>query len=542
MKPTPLIRAALATTIVMVGSYAAVTPATRAASTRALPAATDTQTLLVANNYNPTSLDPAISYDQVGPAVFRSVYEQLVRLQGVSTSQYEGVLATSWSSNAAKTVWTFHLRHGVTFHDGTPFNADAVRFSINRILTINQSPSFIMGQFMNTHSVKVLDPYTVRFDLTVPAPRLLAAMSSQWGNWIVSPTTIRAHTVKNDQGQTWLNGHDAGSGPYMISSYVPNSSITLVQYPRYWRGFPGKHVKRVVMTFVTGEATRRGLLEQGAIDLTLTFSPQNLRQMAQNPGLRVDQAPGVLQEELVPTAYGPFTSPLARQALAYAFDYDAMNKGFLAGFAEQSQGPVAHHIFGHDSALPMYHTDLNRARQLFAQAGVKPGTTITAWYIADDALAKQIALITQGQLGQLGFNVRLTGYDTAAFQNAQAGNAPISQRPNLWVSNWFPDYSDPIDVITPLYHTKVGGLGAVNMGLYSNKQVDKLLAQAAITTDPARQQQLFDQIQYILDVSDPAAVYISDTAYQSVYRSNLHGFSSNPTYGNTFDYYPLWKS
>ncbi len=541
MKPIPLIRAVLAASVVTAGSYVAGVHASRAASTRRTPTTTDPQTLLVANNYNPTSFDPAISYDQVGPAVFRSVYEQLVRLQGTSQSQYEGVLATSWSANAGKTVWTFHLRHGVTFHDGTPFNADAVQFSINRILTINQSPSFIMGQFMNTHSVRVLDPYTVQFDLTVPAPRLLAAMSSQWGNWIVSPATIKAHTVKNDQGQAWLANHDAGSGPYTISAYVPNSSVTLVQYPRYWRGFAGRHVKRVVMTFVTGEATRRGLLEQGAIDLSLTFSPQNLRQMQQETTLRVDQSPGVLQEELVPTVYGPFASPLARQALAYAFDYDAMNKGFLAGFAEQSQGPVAHHIYGHDSALPLYHTDLNRARQLFAQAGVKPGTTVTVWYIADDALAKQIALIAQGQLAQLGFNVRLTGYDTAAFQNAQAGNAPIDKRPNLWVSNWFPDYSDPIDVITPLYHSKAGGLGAVNMGLYSDKTVDKLLAQAAVTTDAGKQQELFNQIQDILDITDPAAVYISDTAYQSVYRSNLHGFYSNPAYGNTFDYYPLWK-
>jgi len=150
-------------------------------------------------------------------------------------------------------------------------------------------------------------------------------------------------------------------------------------------------------------------------------------------------------------------------------------------------------------------------------------------------------LIAQGQLAQLGFNVRLTGYDTAAFQNAQAGNAPIDKRPNLWVSNWFPDYSDPIDVITPLYHSKAGGLGAVNMGLYSDKTVDKLLAQAAVTTDAGKQQGLFNQIQDILDITDPAAVYISDTAYQSVYRSNLHGFYSNPAYGNTFDYYPLWK-
>src|SRR5690242_16990351 len=146
-------------------------------------AATDPNTMFVANNYNPTSLDPGIAYDQVGPAVFRSVYEQLLRLKGASSSEYEGVLATRWTSSADKKTWTFYLRKGVTFHDGTPFNAEAVRFSIQRTLAINQAPAFIMGQFMSAKGVKVLDPYTVQFNLNVPAPNLLAAMSSQWGNW-----------------------------------------------------------------------------------------------------------------------------------------------------------------------------------------------------------------------------------------------------------------------------------------------------------------------------------------------------------------------
>ncbi len=192
----------------------------------------------------------------------------------------------------------------------------------------------------------------------------------------------------------------------------------------------------------------------------------------------------------------------------------------------------------------MYKTDLAKAKSLFAQAGVTAGTTLTCWYIKDDLLARQIALITQAQLGQIGLNVKLTGDDTAAFQNAQAEPAsalPLAKRPNLWVSNWFPDYSDPIDVITPLYRTRSGIYGGVNMGLYSDKQVDSLLDQAAATTDPAKQQTLFNQIQYILTISDPAAVYISDTSYEQVYRASLHGFYSNPTYGNTFDFYTLWK-
>jgi ABC-type transport system substrate-binding protein len=160
----------------------------------------------------------------------------------------------------------------------------------------------------------------------------------------------------------------------------------------------------------------------------------------------------------------------------------------------------------------------------------------------NDLLAKQIALIAQGQLGQLGFNVQLTGKDSSTINNAVSGNEPAAQRPNLWANNWFPDYSDPIDVITPLYRTKGGLYGAANMGLYSNKTVDALLDKAAVTANPAAQQALFNQIQTILAITDPAAVYISDASYDQVYRASLHGFYDNPTYGNTFDFYPMWKS
>jgi peptide/nickel transport system substrate-binding protein len=504
-------------------------------------AASDSQTLLVANYEWDGNLDPAVQYGQVAPVIFRNCYDSLIRLKGSSTSQYVGDLATSWSANAAKTAWTFNLRKGVKFHDGTSFDATAVQFSINRLLTINQGPAFILGQFMNQKSVKVIGPYQVEFDLTSPAPRLLAAMTSQWANWIVSPATVKAHTVKKDLGQLWLSDHDAGSGPYIMTKVVPNSSVEMVKNPNYWGGWSGKHVSRIVMSYVPEEQTRRSLIEKGGIDLTLFFSPQNLVALQQNPQLKVDVSPGVLQELLIPTVSGPFASPLARQALAYAFDYDAMNKVFLKGFAVQSQGPIAHSIYGHDNNLPIYHTDLAKARQLFAQAGMKPGTTVTLWYISNDQLAKEIALITQGQLGQLGITVKTVGKDSNTINNAEGGTEPASQRPNLWATNWFPDYSDPIDVITPLYHSKGNLGGAVNMGLYSNKQVDSLLAQAAVTTDPAKQQGMFNQIQTTLTVDDPAAVYISDTSYQQVYRSSLHGFYSNPTYGNTFDFYPMYK-
>src|SRR6185437_349385 len=111
----------------------------------ARPAAVPADTLIVAAAEAPVDLDPASSYDSQAAAVLRGEYESLVRLSGSSTTDIIGALAQSWSVNAAHTVYTFHLRHGVTFHDGTPFNAEAVRASYTRELSLNQGPAFIIG-------------------------------------------------------------------------------------------------------------------------------------------------------------------------------------------------------------------------------------------------------------------------------------------------------------------------------------------------------------------------------------------------------------
>jgi peptide/nickel transport system substrate-binding protein len=264
--------------------------------------------------------------------------------------------------------------------------------------------------------------------------------------------------------------------------------------------------------------------------------------MQRNPELTVDLAYGLLNVTLVPTEYGPFASPQARLALAYAFDYDAYTKMLMKGFARQAQGPLARGTDGQDRQLPLFHTDLARARQLFTQAGIKPGTAITLWYTPDDEWRKAAAEIAQGQLSQLGFNVTLQQRDSATFWSLVFNTTPASQRPNLWATGWSPDYNDAVDWLSPLYHSRdAAGDGGANAGLYHNAEVDRGLAQAAVTLDAAARQRQLDRIQTILTVTDPAAVYVADIPDSTVNRRALHGYYFNPVYYGTYDYYSMWK-
>lgn len=499
-------------------------------------------TLVVAYPTTPSSLDPAVAYDGAGPSVLRGLYEGLVRMKSASTSEVEGVLATGWSSNAGKTIWTFHLRHGVRFHDGTPLDAAAVKASLLRTLKMNQAPAFITGQFVSASGITVRDPYTLEFALSAPAPRLLYALASQWGTGIVSPAAVKAHTVKGDFASAWLASHDAGTGPYTIGQVVPGQSVAMVKYPGYWRGWAGPHVGRVIVSYVAEVSTRRSLVEKGDADISNTFTPQDLTAMRGNAQLATDTGFGLQNVTLAPTVAGPFASVAARQALAYAFDYAALPHSLLKGYALASQGPLARAAYGHDGSLPAPRTDLARAKVLFAQAGVKPGTSVTLWYEAGDETQRDVALVALGQLAQLGIAVQIQAHDSATYFNLLFSNQPAAKRPNLWVVTWYPDYNDAVDWLSPLYHSRdSGGDGSANAGLYRNAEVDRLLGQASTTLDAAARQRMLDRIQTILTVEDPAAVPVTEIPNSTVYRRSLRGYFYNPVYTLTYDYYSLSK-
>jgi len=421
-------RLAVTSSIALV-ALAAGTPAARTAHAAA---AANKDTLYIAYPFAPASLDPAVSQDF--PVVQRGAYSSLVTLDGNNPTRVVGDVATTWTSSRDKTIWTFTLRHGVTFHDGTPVDASAVKFSLTRMLTLNQGPAYIMGQFMTPSRITALTPDKIQFRLlpTAPVYSFLTALTSQWGNWIISPMAVKLHAVHGDQAQGWLATHEAGSGPYVMTSYQVNQGATFTAFPGYFKGWSGHHVHRVILSFVSADATRRELLEKGDADVSLTFTPQDLDAMKTEAGLVVTNQYGTNCVYVAMTEYGPLASSQARQALAYAFDYQAFVHSLLKGYGRQSTGPLPATMSAHDPSLKPYPTDLTKAKQLLQEAGVKPGAALTMWYISSDERAKQMATVMQGQLAQVGLVLSIVPKDAATFSTAEAANGPsLSQRPNL---------------------------------------------------------------------------------------------------------------
>lgn len=502
-------------------------------------AAAGSGTLVIAYSSAPADLDPFTSFELAGGVILRGTYEGLVRTAGRSTTRIQGVLATSWRSSQGGRVWTFQLRRNVRFHDGTPFTATAVRESYARVINVDQGPAFIVGQFVKPSNIQVLGRYTVRFRLKAPSDVFLRALASQWGTWIVSPRALRQHRRNL---HSWLQTHDAGTGPYVLSRIVPGQSTTLTRFNGYWRGWKGRHVSRVIVNVVQATATRRAQIERGDADLAESLTPGDLVALRRNRSVVVDASYGMANLEMVMTKVGPLRSPLARRAMAYAFDYRAFINQVLRGYGRQAQGPTPRTLLGHDFSLPLYATNLRKARTLLRQAGVKSGTRLTVMFNTANEEARNAALIMQVQLAKLGLSLNLQGRDNSSLVDLYYGDTPPSRRPNLIVWDEAPDYNDPGDWLFPFYDSKMAGSKGANGGFYANRTVDRLLQRAALMANTGQRLKLYKQVQHIVAWDDPAAVFLVDLATSTVYRRNLHGYYLNPVYTGTYDLYAMWKS
>src|SRR5581483_12299320 len=316
--------------------------------------------------------------------VERNMDGTLLTLAGSSMMDFKPALPTSWSVNADQSVYTFHLRHGVYFHTGRCcLTASDVKYSIARTIQAQLANAYLFSRFMSNplKQIKVVDPFTVEFDLGHPQYFFLNALASVYIAQILDAQALKAHATKSDPwAHNWATDHDAGTGPYMLQSWQHGQQVVLTRFVDYWRGWSGRHFSTAYLRTVPEPATRRDLLERGQADITFGLTPLDDLALRSNPAVKVIAPYGTAIDFIAMTQYGPLASPLARQALSYAFPYDAMLTAAFHGFARRAYGPLASTLYGYDPHMFHYHTDLNKARELLAKAGVKPGTTLTYLY------------------------------------------------------------------------------------------------------------------------------------------------------------------
>lgn len=486
-------------------------------------------------------IDPASNESEFGDTVIRNIDENVVRLAGSDPNSFEPSLATSWSSSKNDSVWVFHLRHGVKFHSGDEMTADDVKYSWARSVQANLAGAYMLGRFLSNpdKQIKVLDKYTVEVDLGRPQPFFINGAAQDYNALILDSKLLKKHATKSDPwAHDWASHHDAGSGPYMISRWDAGQQIVLTRFPGYWRGWSGPHFSTVVLRLVPDSTTRRELMERNQADLTIDLTPQDDDALKQNRAIKVIAPYATQIDYIAMTEAGPLASPLARQALSYAFPYNAVIKGILRGYAQRSYGCLAHTMLGYDPNVFKYQTDLKKARELLQKAGVKPGTTLTYTYADPQGPPGELL---QAQLAQIGITLKLQHLDGASFYALIYSNKKASERPNLLAYGWWPDYNEPYDMCNTLLASSQAAPNGNNIGMYHNAEVDRLLAEM----ENANREVLLADAKKLQDITsrvDPPAIWYAEPAQATAMAANLHGYVFNPVELRTFYFYTMYRS
>ena len=501
---------------------------TEAAPTAAAPQgnASDPKTLIVLTPADTQTLDPAVNYDFSGGFFLINTYEGLVKAEGSTEAKIVPALAESWEVSPDGLTYTFKIRDGVKFHDGTPVNAEAVKFSFDRLLSVGMGA---VGNFTSIDKIEVADEMTVKFILKDPFSSFLLALTSMWGPVVVSPTAVKAHEKDGDQGQAWLAENEAGSGPYKVEKWERNQQLTLVRNPDYWGGWGDKFLEKIIVRFVPETSTMRLMIEKGDADVAVGMTHnEDLDALAKTPGVAVEEFSAMsIREVRINTTKPPLDDARVRQALAYSFDYDQAANGVLGGHAVRLDSVTAKGVAGYYKPSFMYTKDLEKAKQLLADAG-HPGGGFALDYIWLSGLDvdRQIGEMWQADLKQLGIDLKIQEMPLNTWWEAQ-GNPETA--PQMMMGQWGLDYADATSQIWVMYYSGNFPPKGSNYFYYKNEQVDKLLEQARVETDKAKVDKLYqDAVEMIY--TDAPEVWAMQTNERIVHLANVMGYAYNLSY------------
>jgi peptide/nickel transport system substrate-binding protein len=485
-------------------------------------------------------IDPHYTYSTVGSMVTLAAYEMLIRLRGESTEEFEPMLAESWEASPDQATYTFRLVPNVTFHDGTPCDAEAVKASFTRFLEQGAGPVNVISRFVESaDQIEAVDTSTVRFNLGRPQPLFLPAMASQYGPMVVSPTAVEENRTEEDPfAHEFFLANAVGTGPYRLESNSLSEGLVFSRFEEYHRGWEGNHFDQVVLRVVPENATRRQLLEIGEADaLTFDLTPEDVEALQTNPDLQVLTYETTRVDWIIMNAVK--LDVQARQGFSYAFPYPEVIDGAYRDLVTRS-GPIANSIRGHDPDVFLYQTDLQRARELILAAGFQEGDTFEYMVSSDNEVDSTVAQLFQANLAEIGFTLEIAAVEGSTIEETVFGNSPAEERPHFiggW--EWWPDYNDPWNQLAPNFLEEAFGEGGSNGGAWVNPRFEEIMAEAETYTDENRLVELMEEAQNILTEQDPPCIFIGQARYYTILRNDIRGFVANPLYLEAYPFYAM---
>lgn len=478
------------------------------------------------------TLDPADTTDGESSAVVLNIFEPLLRFQREKTL-VEPCLATSWKVSDDKLTWTFKLRPGVRFHDGTPLDAAAVKFNYDRQRD-EKSPYRFKAKmeywhlfFSAVESIEAPDPMTVVFRLNKPDATFLTNLAL-FNMGIASPSAIKKF------GENIFK-NPVGTGPYIFKKWIRNEKIMLRRNPDYWG--PAPQIDLLIYKPIPDNAVRLLELENRSIDVLDGINPDDVPRIRKNPALKLITQPGLNVGYLaLNNSKKPFDNVKVRQAINHAINKAALVKAFFAGgtLGTVAVNPMPPTVWGYNHRIRDYDYNPEKARQLLKQAGYPQGFSCKLWTmpIARPYMPQpqRIAEAIQADLKSVGIETQIVSFEWGTYLDKLSNSEH-----DMALAGWIGDNGDPDNFLYTLLdkeNTQKGS--AANYAFYRGDSVHQLLVKARTVYEQAERARLYEQAQVLIKQDAPWVPLFHSTQMMAT-LAGVEGFYLHPVGEKKFD-------
>jgi len=467
--------------------------------------------LKMARNAEPGIFIPWLIDDNTALFTLGNVYDGLLRVTKDGAS-VEPALATTWETSTDGLSWTFHLRPGVKFSDGSPLTSNDVKVSLD--LARGGKRTVWSDNYKAIKDIQTPDASTVVVNLTAPHAPLLSELA-MFPAWIMKADMATATDQPGyDDSMAWAS---KGTGGYYTESWKKGDPVILKRNPNYWKNTPA--VDEVDIEYVPDDNTRVLKLQGGEDDIVDFVPFSQIDALNQQPGVKAMDFP-IQQTTMVMlnVTKPPLGDVNVRQALNYATDKDAIIKTVFFGQAQPMNAPIPLGTYA-DVESPGYPYNLDKAKALMAASSVPNGFTLPMIVSSNNQDRINTAIILKDEWAKIGVNVDIQQLENSAFRAAYHGEGNFFAAPTAWTN----DMNDPTEIVN--YEMR-GGPGSGSFAYwtrYYSPELNDRITQADLEQDPSKRQSDYIAIQRAY-LNDAPLVFIANLGATAAWRDNVNGF------------------
>lgn len=494
-------------------------------------AETPADTLIVVDVQAPNMLDinGAGANDAV-PLVTNNCYDRLVTwgtkktqsgVESFDSKVLQPQLAEKWETSADGKSITFHLRPGATFHSGNPVTAEDVKWTFDRVLSVDSWTKvlFAAGGITRTDQIAIVDPMTVRIDLPMPGRMAVPALGTPVASVIDSKEAKENASDSDPWALQYLSKNCAGSGPYIVESFDSSEQIEFRRFDG-WKAGPLPALERVIYRRIESDSTRRSLIESGDADVALALSRKDVADLTTNQDIVINGTSAVSSTWSVDldTQTAPFNDQKVRQAIAYAIPYGEIVKTAFHGRGVPLIGHKQGEPYAADYPVTYpYSYDLAKAKQLLAEAGYEKGFKTKLFYNQEHAsFAQPMALLVQDSLRKINVDIEIVNIPGSSFFD-ELGKHQMSmviKNFQSWLN--YPEYYF-------LWNFDGKEYSIHNSSNYKNPALDKLIADAYAEPDQKAYEMTIRKMVETV-VEDVPRIPVTPMFVDVATRKNVNGY------------------